>query len=198
VVGFLCTRVRSPTEEVERKLSRVLSYLHGSKNQVMRMRPLGIFRVEAFVDASFTAHPDGKSHSGTVIQIGGVSVYFSSRKQNCVSKSPTEAELVALSDELEFVELFAEFLSFVTSSKPLKLVVHQDSTSVITMVTEGGGATRTKHMRTRLHLVIEAVKEDRIEIRYKNAKEMKADGLTKALGGAEFVDFRVKVLHLSD
>jgi hypothetical protein len=190
--------VRSPTEEDERKLSRVLSYLHGSKNQVMRMRPLGIFRVEAFVDASFAAHPDGKSHSGTVIQIGGVSVYFSSRKQKCVSKSPAEAELVALLDELGFVELFAEFLSFVTNSKPLKRVVHQDSTSVITMVTEGGGATRTKHMRTRLHLVIEAVKEDRIEIRYKNAKEMKADGLTKALGGAEFVDFRVKVLHLSD
>ena len=47
VVGFLCTRVRSSTEEDERKLSRVLSYLHGSKNQVMRMRPLGIFRVEA-------------------------------------------------------------------------------------------------------------------------------------------------------
>jgi hypothetical protein len=132
-----------------------------------------------------------------VIQVGGVSVYFASRKQKCVSKSPTEAELVALSDELGFVELFAEFLGFVTNSKPLKPMVHQDSTSVITMVTEGGGATRTKHMRTRLHLVIEAVKEDRIEIKYKNTKEMKADGLTKALGGAEFVDFRVEVLHLS-
>jgi hypothetical protein len=133
-----------------------------------------------------------------VIQIGGVSVYFGSRKQKCVSKSPTEAELVALSDELGFVELFAEFLSFVTNSKPSKPVVHQDSTSVIMMVTEGGGATRTKHMRTRLHLVIQAVKEDRIEIRYKNTKEMKADGLTKALGGVEFTDSRVEVLHLTD
>jgi len=112
------------------------------------------------------AHPDGKSHSGIVIQIGGALVYFGSRKQKCVSKSPTEAELVALSDELGFVELFAEFLSFVTNSKTLKLVVHQDSTLVIMMVTEGGGATRTKHMRTRLHLVIEAVKEGHIEIKY--------------------------------
>jgi hypothetical protein len=76
VVGFLCTRVRSPTEEDERKLSRVLSYLHGSKNQVMKMRLLGIFRVEAFVDASFAVHQDGKSHSGIVIQVGAVSVFF--------------------------------------------------------------------------------------------------------------------------
>jgi len=30
-------------------------------------------------------------------------------------------------------------------------------------------------MRTRLYLVIEAVKEDCIEVKYKNTKEMKAD-----------------------
>jgi hypothetical protein len=198
VVGFLCTRVRNPTEEDKRKLSRVLSYLHGSKNQVMKMQPSGIFRVEAFVDASFAAHLDGKSHSGIVIQVGGVSVYFGSRKQKCISKSPTEAELVALSGALGFVELFAEFLGFMMDSTPLKPMIHQDNTSVITMVVEGGGATRTKHMRMRRHLVIEAVKENCVEIAYKNTKDMKVDGLTKTLGGAEFISFRVEVLHLTD
>ena len=176
VVGFICTRVRNPTKEDERKLSRVLSYLHGSKNQVMKMQPSRIFRVEAFVDASFVAHPDGKSHSGIVIQVGGVSVYFGSRKQKCVS-SLTEAKLVALSDTLGFVELFVELLGFVMDLTPLKLMIHQDSTSVITMVAEGGGATR---------------------IGYKHTKEMKVDGLTKTLGGAEFISFRVDVLHLTE
>ena len=42
------------------------------------------------------------------------------------------------------------------------------------------------------------MKEDCIEVKYKNTKEMKADGLTKTLGGAEFISFRVEVLHLSD
>jgi hypothetical protein len=73
-VGFLCTRVKGPTEEDEKKLSRLLSYLNGSKDQVMKLKPLGIFKVEAFVDASFTVHPDEKSHSGIVIQVGGVSM----------------------------------------------------------------------------------------------------------------------------
>lgn len=176
VVWFLFTRVRNPTEEDEKKLSRVLSYLHGSKDQIMKMQPSGIFRVEAFVDASFAVHPDGKSHSGIIIQVGGVSVYFGSRKQKCVS-SLTEAKLVALSDTLGFVELFVELLGFVMDLTPLKLMIHQDSTSVITMVAEGGGATR---------------------IGYKHTKEMKVDGLTKTLGGAEFISFRVDVLHLTE
>jgi hypothetical protein len=64
------------------------------------------------------------------------------------------------------------------------------------MVTGGGGVTRTKTMRTRMNLVLEAVKEDRIEIRYVNTKGMEADGLSKSLSGTSFLEFRGKVLNL--
>jgi hypothetical protein len=184
-------------EEDEKKLSRVLSYLYGSRDQVMKMTPSGIFRVEAFVHASFVAHPDGKSHSGIVIQTGGVSVYFGSRKQKCVSKSPTEAELVVLSDTLGFMELFAEFLAFVKDTKQLKPIIYQDSTLAITMVVEGGGATRTKHMRTRLHGNqgskgescgdwIQEYEADEVGWSNKNARRSRVIG------------FRDEVLHLTD
>jgi hypothetical protein len=86
-------------------------------------------------------HPDGKSYSGVVVKVGGTPVFFGSEKQKCVSKSPTEAELVALSDNVGFVELFAEFVAFVTNSGQMKPLIYEDSTSVITMVTEGGGVT---------------------------------------------------------
>lgn len=66
------------------------------------------------------------------------------------------------------------------------------------MVSEGGGVTRTKHMRTRLHLVLEAVQQDRVEIKYINTKSMKVDGLTKPFEGAEFGVFRKEVLNLPD
>jgi hypothetical protein len=46
---------------------------------------------------------------------------------------------------------------------------------------------RMKHVQTRLHLVLEAVQEGRLEIRYINMKEMIADGLTKPLDGADVV-----------
>jgi hypothetical protein len=39
-------------------------------------------------------------------------IYAVSRKQKCVSKSPMESELIALSDEQAVVELVVEFLTF--------------------------------------------------------------------------------------
>jgi hypothetical protein len=198
VVGFLCMRVKDPTLEDWEKLGKLLGYLKGTKDFVMRLKPNALFCVVMYVDASFSAHPDGKSHSGVVVKVGGTPVFFGSKKQKCVSKSPTEAELVALSDNIGFAELFAEFVAFVTNSEQMKPLIYQDSTSVITMVTEGGGATRSKTMRTRMCLVLEAVKEDRIEIKYVNTKGMEADGLSKSLGGASFLDFRSNVLNLSE
>ena len=124
-------------------------------------------------------------------------MFFGSRKQKCISKSPTEAELMALSDYVGFFKLFAEFVAFVTNSEQMKPLIYQDSTSVITMVTEGGGVTQTKTMKTRMNLVLEAVKEDRIDVRYVNTKGMEADRLSESLGGVSFLESRSKVLNCS-
>jgi hypothetical protein len=111
-----------------------------------------------------------------------------------VCKSPTKAELVALSDNLGFVELFQDFLRFVTNSKVDASVIFQDNTSVILMVTNGGGITRTKHMHARMFLVLEAVKESRVKIRYVLMALMITDGLTKPLDGKAFDFFARTVL----
>jgi hypothetical protein len=103
-----------------------------------------------------------------VIQVGGVSVYFGSKKQKCVSKSPTEAELVALLDNLGFKELFGEMLDFMLNTICEKPIIYQDNASVIDMVTSGGGVTRSKHMRTRMYLVLEAISKKRAEINERN------------------------------
>jgi hypothetical protein len=121
--------------------------------------------------------------------IAGVLVYSASRKQACVTKSPTESELVALSDYIGFVELFQEFISFLVSEELPRPIIYQDSTSVITLVTQRGGVTRTRHLRNRMHLVKEAVDERRLEIRHCGTNDMVADGFTKPLEGMSFQQF---------
>jgi hypothetical protein len=69
---------------------------------------------------------------------------------------------------------------------------------VIKIVVSGDGMTRMKQMRARMHLVLEAVKEYQIEIKYKGTKEIIADGFAKSLDGTSFVQFRLEVLHLTD
>jgi hypothetical protein len=109
-------------------------------------------------------YEDSKSHSGVTVFVAGVLVYSASKKQACVTQSPAESELVALSDYIGFIELFHDFHSFLTSEKLSAPVIYQDSTSVITLVTQAGGVTWTRHLHNRMHLVKEAVDAQRLII----------------------------------
>jgi hypothetical protein len=77
------------------------------------------------------------------------------------------------------VELFREFLEFVTQGPVPILVVYQDCNAVVTWVTKGGGQTRTNHLRARMHLGKEMVDEERIKVIYTKARDMQADGFSK-------------------
>jgi hypothetical protein len=74
-----------------------------------------------------------------------------------------EAELIALMDNLGLVELFKEFLEFITQSKIPAPVVYQDCSAVVSLVTQGGGKTRTKHLRARMNLAKEMVDGGRVD-----------------------------------
>jgi hypothetical protein len=194
-VSFLCTKVTKPTKEDQQKLMRVMGYLKQSVNSKYVIEPTKPLRVITYIDAAFATHEDSKSHTGVALFIAGVLVYSVSRKQTCVTKSPTESELVALSDYVGFVELFQEFISFLVSEKLPMPIIYQDSTSVVTLVTQGGGVTRTRHLRNRMHLVKEAVDEQRLDIRHCRTDEMIADGFTKSLEGMTYKQF-IHNLHI--
>ena len=86
-VGLLCTRVTRATVHDGMKL-----------------------------DAAFAPHPDAKLQTGLAVFMGQALVFAASRKQKCLSKSPTDSGLIALSDYVQFVELFAEFVAFITNT----------------------------------------------------------------------------------
>jgi hypothetical protein len=175
-VSFLCTRVKSATEEDAAKLARVLGYLKGTVDRALYIRAVEKPVVRAYIDAAYALHSNSKSHTGVIIFIGQVIVYVSSKKQKCMSKSPMEAELIGLTDNLELVELFKEILDFVEGKETETPIVYQDCKSVISLVTIGGGVTQTKHLRARMHLGKEMVDEERVRVEYVPAEEMKAVG----------------------
>jgi hypothetical protein len=62
-VQFLCTRVKAPTTDDERKLEQVLGHLQLTKAWSKVFDKSKIERVSTYIDASFAIHPDGKSQS---------------------------------------------------------------------------------------------------------------------------------------
>jgi hypothetical protein len=146
-------------------------------------------KIVAYVDAAYAVHNDSKSHSGVIIYVGDTLVYLSLKKQKCMSKSPMEAELIALTNNLGLIELFREFLEFVTQSPVPMPTIYQDCSAVVSLVTKGGGKTRTKHLRARMNLAKEMVGEARADIVHVKEPVMKADGLTKPYEDANHKKF---------
>ncbi len=115
--SFLCTRVNEPTKTDQKKLIRLLGYLQTTRLLKYHLTPAQPLSVVSYIDAAFETHDDSKSHSGVTIFVAGMLVYASSKKQTCVTKSPTESELVALTANIGLVELFEEFITFLIKDK---------------------------------------------------------------------------------
>ena len=102
-VNHLSSRVAKSTKDDDTKLERVLNYLHHTKDKKLVMKKGGVVGMEAFIDASFGAHADGRSRTGVAIVMCGVCVGAWLSKQKLNTKSSTEAEIVGLSDGLSHV-----------------------------------------------------------------------------------------------
>jgi len=190
-VQFLCTRVKAPNIDDERKLERVLGYLQLTKSWTKVFDKSPFQCVATYIDASFASHPDGKSQSGCVVLLGNTLVHETCRKQKIITRNSSEEELVALSDHIQEGELIEEFLLDMSALFDFEVLdnvhlVYQDNKPTITIVTTGGGKARTKYMKVREEYVKERLGTKELEIEYFRTHLMLADVLTKPLIGEDF------------
>jgi hypothetical protein len=173
---------------------RKLGYLSGTQEATLILRATRKPVVMAYVDAAYAFHNDSKSHSGVIIYVGQTLAYVLSRKQKCMSKSPTEAELIALTDNVGLMELFKEFVEFSTMQNIETLIIYEDCNAVVSLVTLGGGVTRTKHLSARMHLGKEMVDEKHLKVVYKKGDEMLADGFSKPYDPVKYKPFAIELM----
>ena len=184
-VCFLASRVQAPGQDDLKKLQRVGKYLQATKSYGLTLGAgeLANKRVIAFIDASFAVHADGKSQTGACITLGRGMIYASSQKQKLMTKSSTEAELVALSDASNQVIWARNFLA--SQGVPMEAaIVYQDNQSTIAMVAAGKSTSqRTRHVNIRYFWVHDKVQKRELELVYPQTARMVADLLTKPLSG---------------
>lgn len=194
-VSFLTTRVQKPDEDDLNKLNRVLKYLNGTKELGIVLTVQDPIRIQAFIDASYGVHEDGKSHSGLVVTLGGGPILTKSTKQRLVTKSSTEAELVAASDFASEALASREFL-IAQGHAVDPAVVLQDNQSTIAMLDNGiSKSDRTRHIAIRYFWTKERVDNGEMQVSYVGTDEMTADVLTKPLQGEKFLKLRAKLLN---
>ena len=194
-VTFLCTRVSAPTDYDEMKLVRILQYLNNDHDIGLTLEMNDKPLVTAFIDAAYGIHADAKGHTGMAITIGKGTVNAKSTKQKLVSKSSSEAELIALSDSTSQVIWTRDFLIHQGYEMGAADIM-QDNKSTI-MLAEKGRSTseKTRHINIRYFFVKDRINSKEIQLNYLSTNEMIADILTKPLQGAQFIKMRNILLN---
>jgi hypothetical protein len=194
-VAFLTTRVQLATEQDWNKLERIIQYLNGTKDLALYLNANDGIIVNSFIDASFACHPDGKSHTGEMITLGGGAIISKSSKQKLVTRSSTEAELVGLADGIPTVLWTKNFLEE-QGFKVKAATVHQDNKSTIVLAEKGKSTTnRTRHINIRYFFVKDRIESNDIKIVYTRTENMVADFFSKPLQGSLFEKFRDIILN---
>ena len=143
-------------------------------------------KVRAYIDASYGVHQgSGKSHTGCVIALGDAGVIAArSSKQQIVTKSSTEAELVGLSDSVaQAIHLRNFVIGQGYSVGPV--VVYQDNLSCMALMKRGGpGSERSRSINICNFWVAERVVDEEVVIEHLSTDLMYANALTKPVHGA--------------
>ena len=190
-VSYLSTQVTKPNVDDLRKLDRAIRYVRDHIGTGITLVASGVGKniiVTAHIDASFGCHENGKSHTGVCISLGEGPVFVRSVKQKIVTKSSTEAELVALSDEAGLMFHIEDFVK--SQGYQCEIVIGQDNQSTITMVTTvHKESMRTRHIKVRYFWLRECIKLGELSLHYVPTGSMLADILTKPMQGTMFKNF---------
>lgn len=190
---FLCTRVKEPTEQDYKKLTRVVRYLRNTVHL-----PLLIGWDESgvsmwSVDAAFTVHKDMHSHTGAALTMGKVALLFLLLKQKINTKSFTKAELVRVDDAMNFVVWSKLFFNWKIQNHDNNIkskalgkanVLLQENTSAIQLERYGKqlSTKRTRHIKIRYFYIMDKLQDRTVMIiLYCPMKEMVSNYLSKLL-----------------
>jgi hypothetical protein len=109
-IAFLSSRVKDANEGYWNTLLRVLSFLKGTINDVLKLEAYDTSTLMWHIDAAFAVHADMKSHTGAVFTMGKGAVISSSTKQKVNSHSFTESELIGVDDKIAKILWTKRFL----------------------------------------------------------------------------------------
>jgi hypothetical protein len=180
--------MNDPSAEDKRTAEHILSYLSGTPHKGLHFAYSANPDLLCYADASWACHRDMKSHSGIVVLLMGAPVFTGSTKQRIVTRSSTDAEIIAC-DAATDVALWVANVCEDIGYDPGGITILQDNTTAILTVSSNVKSGRYRTIPIRLEHVKELVREGKVNIKFVPTDLMIADGLTKPLHGGSFKKF---------
>jgi len=181
----------NPGPDHQDAADRVLLYLSDTKQLALQLG--GEHGLQIASDASFADNTlDRKSSQGYAIKLFGGLIAWKANKQDTVTTSTTEAELLALSQvakEALFVSRLIRELQIPLDTRTI--VIQCDNKQTIRLVTEEISRLQTKlrHVDIHNHWIRQEISKGTLKVEYIQSADMIADGLTKVIPGNKWEHF---------
>ena len=122
-------------------------------------------------------------------------MYSKSVKQSIVSKSSTEAELIAASDMASQIIWLRNFMQ-AQGHEMGPAILFQDNMSTIALINAGRAkAEKSRHINVRYFWLRDRIESGEIVVQHKPTEHMLADALTKPLTGSLLLRMRNLLLN---
>lgn len=173
-------------------VKRVFRYLQGTKKMKLCYSRDVSPGIKVYSDADWANDSDDRrSVSGYVVLMQGGPISWSSKRQQTVALSTTEAEYMAVSATTQEV-MWIQGLSCELQPKICQdpILIYSDNQSAIHLGMTNSYHPRTKHIDVRHHFIRDKIQEKKIILKYKSTLEMVADIYTKPLPKPKFEEMR--------
>ena len=153
-----------PTEKLWQAITKILSYLNGTKSLgITYVRGSGL-NLNVYADADYAnKENDRHSVSGIAVTLGGTVVSHASKTQRVVSLSTSEVEYIAAGDgvkEALFVRAVLSFIPPETCGASIKVL--EDNQGTKALIKNFLSSARSKHIDVRFHFIRELFKTRKI------------------------------------
>jgi hypothetical protein len=186
-VNRVCQFIQAPTDVHWGAVKRILRFLKGTAGHGLKIQRSTNDTLNAFSDADWAGSPeDRRSTSGFAVMMGQNLVSWSSRKQQTVSRSSTEAEYKAIANvtaEIIWLQSLLKELGIYQATPP---VLWCDNLGATYLTANPVFHARTKHIEVDFHFVRELVARQALKVKHISSKDQLADIFTKALPKAPF------------
>ena len=161
-------------------VKKIFRYLLGTKNLELTYggEERGLL---GYVDADGASQDHRRAISGYVFMVDGGAVSWSSKKQELVTLSTTEAEYVAATHAAKEAIWLRRLLTELFESINTPTTLFSDSKSAIALAHDGHYHARTKRIDIRYHFIRYIIEAGTIKLVYCPTNDMTADTLTKVL-----------------
>ena len=147
--------------------------------------------IQGFADASYGGE-QSKSQSGSLILLYRNPITWSSRRQDTVAMSITEAEYIACSETAKDIRWLQQLLEEVTQQH-VPAVMHVDNEAAIKLTKTQTFHRRSRHIEHRHHFIREMVDRNLIIMKGIAGKENPADPLTKLLPMSQLTEWTKRI-----